>query len=336
MHNYSLLDKILHHIALDAPFLGELIFDIEKNIFQPITGAQGALYVTGLARSGTTALLRGLYASGQFASLTYDDMPFPMAPNLWEKFSRLNTKMRATQERSHGDGIYIDFDSPEAFEEVFWRLHCGRAYIHQDALHLHCVEPETIGELHIYQKLICNKYGRQRYLAKNNNHIIRLASLAAQTKESTYLVVFRNPLDQAESLLKQHQHFLQAPRFTKKYMTWLAHHEFGATHRPFKFSEAQKIGGSPDQLDYWLQRWIDAYSYLLNIIEQNHSNIIAVSYERLCADFSYWSALCEKLDLPQISWPFRKPNHPGKRDIERPYLEPAMRIYRALEQLGRF
>ena len=45
------------------------------------------VFITGLARSGTTILLRNLYASNQFSSTTYEDMPFILCPNLWSKFN---------------------------------------------------------------------------------------------------------------------------------------------------------------------------------------------------------------------------------------------------------
>jgi hypothetical protein len=335
MSDYSRLDRFLHYLALEYPFLGELGFDIEKNIFKPSANGQKALYVTGLARAGTTALMRALYATEQFASLTYDDMPFVLSPNLWGKVSRLNAKQRVMQERAHGDGIQVDFDAPEALEEVFWRFHCGASYIGAHALYPHFVDLEIISQLLIYQNLVCKKYGRPRYLAKNNNHILRIASLAQQTKGNAYLVVFRNPIAQSRSLLNQHKRFRDAEDFTKRYMTWLAHHEFGATHRPFQFSESSQIDGSPDQFDYWLQRWIDAYAYLLPLLEKRNGNVIPISYERLCSEPKYWLEICQRIDLPETRSSFREVMNDDISAVRNSQLDSAMAIYWKLDRLTR-
>ena len=51
--------------------------------------------------------------------LSYADMPFVLYSNLWSKIS-FNKNSKYT-ERAHGDGIKVSTESPEAFEEVFWK-----------------------------------------------------------------------------------------------------------------------------------------------------------------------------------------------------------------------
>ena len=65
-------------------------------------------------------LLNALHKSNLFASLSYSDMPFVLAPNLWSKIS-FNKRYSELKERAHGDGIKVSTESPEAFEEVFWK-----------------------------------------------------------------------------------------------------------------------------------------------------------------------------------------------------------------------
>ena len=73
-----------------------------------------------MARSGSTILLNSIYKTDIFASLTYADMPFVLAPNLWSKISLIRSKSNLIlKERAHKDGIKISTSSPEAFEEVF-------------------------------------------------------------------------------------------------------------------------------------------------------------------------------------------------------------------------
>ncbi len=101
-----------------------MFFDIEKAMHggdcPDATNGQH-VFVSGLARSGTTLLMRMLHDTDEFASLTYRDMPLVMAPNLWRRLSGAFQKSMARQERAHGDGLQVDYDSPEALEEVFWR-----------------------------------------------------------------------------------------------------------------------------------------------------------------------------------------------------------------------
>ncbi len=330
---YSRLGRFFHEIVLNGVVLGEISFDLEKFFFQNAASCQGSVYVTGLARAGTTALMRALYESNQFASLTYDDMPFVLSPNLWGRLSRLRARQRELKERAHGDGVYIDFDSPEALEEVFWRVHCGQDYIFDHELRTHEVLPDVLEQLSIYRGMVCHKYGRQRYLAKNNNLILRLDSILRQSEEGIFLVLFRDPIAQAESLLEQHKKFLASDAFARRYMIWLVHHEFGGSHRPFRFPNTSSSFGESMTVEYWIQRWVDAYAYLLPLLRSNSGRLIAVSYERLCDNSSYWLGLCEKINVPRMAREFRV----IKRRCARPggrVVDSAFELYHALSDLA--
>lgn len=286
--DYSFFDRLLHRSALGNPVVAELAFDLEKARFAGLTAPCDAVCVLGLARSGSTALMRALHSTGAFASLTYADMPFVTAPNLWHSIARHGKRSAAIGERAHGDGIMVDVDSPEAFEEVFWRTLAGRDYIAPDHLRVHSVPSDLVAERRTLQSLVCLRYGARRYLAKNNNQLLRLASLAPQTPRETYLIIFRDPVVQAGSLLAQHIRFAAPDGFTRKYMGWLVHHEFGATHRPFVFPGAPPVTGVPSTLDYWVQRWADAYGHLLAVLRSGRSdNMVVVEYEALCGDAAY-------------------------------------------------
>ena len=104
------------------------------------------VFIAGLARAGTTILMRSLYDTGLFRSLTYRDMPFVLMPITWSRFSSLLRAHKEEQVRAHGDRIKINFDSPEAFEEVFWMTFCKDDYIKADSLMPHDVDNEHIAE----------------------------------------------------------------------------------------------------------------------------------------------------------------------------------------------
>ncbi|VFM96876.1 MAG: hypothetical protein BECKG1743E_GA0114224_100961, partial [Candidatus Kentron sp. G] len=155
----------------------------------------------------------------------------------------------------------------EALEEVFWRTFHGSEYIQSLMLAPHGFSIETTTAFRMYQQLVCQRYRKRRYLSKNNNHILRIRSLSATFDDALILIPFRAPLEQAHSLWRQHQRFRHSSPFVQRYMQWLAHHEFGATHRPFAFGKNWKKSGlDPETLDYWLERWIDVYQYLLTFL----------------------------------------------------------------------
>ena len=312
MSDYSPTDRLLHRLALGRPFIAEMLHDIERVAFlakAPPFDPSQHVFVTGLARAGTTILMRELYQTGVFGSLTYADMPFVLAPNLWARLSRHRQKTE-TKERAHGDGIKIGVESPEALDEVYWRVVSGIDYVMPGGLRPHAPNNEAIAGYADYIRLILRRTGRSRYLSKNNNMLLRLASLAEAWPQATFLVPLRDPLQHAASLLRQHRRFLDPDQFTRDYMTWLAHHEFGATHRPFMFGEAPT--SDPSGLDYWLSIWIAAHLRIQDAAER-HQNIVTVSHDRLCDDPRIWAAVLERVGIePQ---PMTELRDLARRDV---------------------
>lgn len=299
---YSRLEKALHRLALGSDAVAEISFQIDQRIAggDPGRVADGAhVFVCGYARAGTTVLMRRLHETGAFRSLTYADMPFVLAPNLWGRI-RGGAGASPMEERAHGDGILVNASSPEGLEEVFWRVFAGDAYLGADGLRPHEPDPDLIRRFRAYVGALLGP-GGQRYLSKNNNSILRLGALSRAFPKAAILVPFRAPLAHAGSLLAQHQRFTArhaGDRFSRDYMTWLGHHEFGADHRPFLLSPGTP---PPDPagtgtLRYWLERWIDVYSWLL---ASAPGSCMFVCYEDLCTDPRVWAGLAERLALPE-------------------------------------
>lgn len=296
MADYSALDRLLHRLALASPALAEMAHDIERGMFLKSAPADtGAhVFVTGLARAGTTILMREIHGTGQFGSLTYADMPFVLAPNLWARLSRKGHQPGPKAERAHGDGIEVDTQSPEALDEVYWRIFAGRDYIGAEGLSPHTPDGDLIDGYRDLIRLVLRRTGAARYVSKNNNNILRLDALAAAMPEATFLVPLRRPLEHAASLLGQHERFLAADPFTRDYMTWLGHHEFGATQRPFLFGP--RPAGDPGTLDYWLRLWLAVYG-ALDRVEDVHENVLFVPYEALSADPAVWTAVARRIGV---------------------------------------
>jgi hypothetical protein len=284
---------------LGNSFFGETLFDIEKLLHGSEAkniSTGNHVFVAGLARAGTTILMRKLYENNKFCSLTYRDMPFILAPNTWHIVSNLSIKKTKMQERAHGDGIEVDYDSPEALEEVFWRTFCGADYIKQNYLIPMVAPHETIEKFRSFISIILKNENNKSYLSKNNNNILRLSSIVKAFPNALIIVPFREPLQQAYSLRKQHQRFKHSGgQFTNKYMYWLAHHEFGADHRPFIFDENIEDKTDTENLSYWLRLWTNTYSYIL---KNRPAQVIFLSYEELCDNTEYiWEKLSEKIEL---------------------------------------
>lgn len=333
MSDYSAIDKALHRVILGGGFMGEMLFDMDSSLTGraavPVTRP---VFVTGLARAGTTVLMRALHATGQFASLTYADMPMVMAPNLWMKFSGSGKKERVARERAHGDGVLVDFDAPEALEEVFWRTRHGPEYITPEALVPHQISVETLTAYRRYQALICHRYSKSRYLAKNNNLMLRLAPLAEAMPDATFLVPVRDPAAQAASLLSQHQRFIKPDSFTTRYMRWLAHFEFGADQRPFRLPGQPPLRGTPDQPDYWLSLWCAVYGYLETIIDTHPGTVLPVLYEDLGTDPDVWQRIARRLEIPAEADPGFRPATPKDGAVHDPdLLDQARAQYRRLQ-----
>ena len=75
----------MHQFALSSKFMREVTFDFESTYLSSLCETENHVFIIGLARSGTTILLNALHKSNIFASLSYADMPFVLAPNMWSK-----------------------------------------------------------------------------------------------------------------------------------------------------------------------------------------------------------------------------------------------------------
>ncbi len=302
---YSAADRLLHALALDNRALASVAFRLDQRLVRrPANAIVGGrhVFVSGLARAGTTVLMRRLHASGCFRSLTYRDMPFVMAPNLWGVLTGLSRKPVEARERAHGDRVEVDADSPESLDEVYWRLFDGEHYIRANALVPHRPAPRVIAgyRAQVNAILWSATPPATRYLSKNNNNLLRLAAIRETFPNALILVPFREPLAHAASLLRMHRNFLAQQRadpFVKAYMGWLGHHEFGLDHRPFRFGDTP-AAGDPETLDYWVERWIEAYRHVAATLPDG---AMLVCYEDLCCDPAVWEEIASAADVPVAS-----------------------------------
>jgi len=289
-NKYNFFSKFIHKLALSNNVVKDAAFDIEKFLLRnkkKPKNNQKNIFITGLARSGTTILNKFLYETGLFASLTYRDMPFVLSPNIWNFFTKNFYKQSKNIKRAHSDRIEINYDSPENFDEVFFKTKLSNSYISKNNLTEHVLNDEIISEFQIYVSNILLKNKKDYYLSKNNNNILRIESLSKAFPNSSFIVLFRDPIEQSNSLLTQHKNFIKLQTedaFNLDYMNYLAHYEFGKNQKKFRF-HANDLENNFDKLDicYWLSQWINVYGYLLDI-SNKYQNIHLINYEKLCDD----------------------------------------------------
>lgn len=273
---YSELSQLFHRLVLDNYHIGrKLLASQIKNVGTEASfkGAYSRVLISGLARSGTTALTKELAKRGPFASLDYSNMPVLLAPRLWAKVYKPRKKNESS-ERAHGDGIKVGLASVEALEEYFFKVLKNDAYITEDGLLEHRLTPEENDLYRRYQNSIARE---EIYLAKNNNALLRLKSLLQLNSDLAVFMLIRQPLQHAHSLMVQHEGFCDQQKkdpFVREYMDWLGHHEFGEGERPFIFNGK---GGQSEQvkdLNYWLERWVNYYSKI-----EIQDNLFLIRYE---------------------------------------------------------
>ncbi len=291
---YGRLDRLFHRIAFAAGpgqrALGELEASLFGETLEEIT-LEDPVWITALPRAGTTILLNLLHATGRFASHTYRDVPFVLCPMLWARFARRFRAEEAPHERVHGDGLEISADSPEAFEEMVWKRFWPEHYRTDRILPWRAEErrPEfgAFLETHMRKVVALRRDGpsdARRYLSKDNAHVARMATRPGPLRDGRLVVPFREPVQHAASLLRQHRRFttLHAEEpFLRRYMSATGHHDFGRELKPIDFGGWLEGAPAPDTLAFWVRYWIATYEHVL---EHADRGTTLVSYARLTAE----------------------------------------------------
>ena len=79
------------------------------------------IYITGLARAGTTIVLEMLDKHPDLASHKYKNVLMPYLPDWFSQIADKFNFYTKPFERLHRDGILVNRESPEAVEEIFWQ-----------------------------------------------------------------------------------------------------------------------------------------------------------------------------------------------------------------------
>ena len=336
MAEYSATDKFLHRLYLGNPSISRSALELEEIMFgakaKSVSLAE-CVFVTGLARSGTTAVMRQIFATGEYASLQYANMPFVLNPNLWNRELKI-----ASHERAHKDGIIIDGNSPEEFDEFFWKAILKDSYIVEDGMQVHELDQNVIDKYITYIKLICLAKQKSKYISKNNNNILRVKDLRKIPNQKV-IILFRDPVSHASSLRKLHLRFSKIHEedpFSLEYFNFLGHHEFGLNHKPFILTQSfedRRVKYSKEDLNYWLSIWHNYYSYVLEELEQND---ILICFEDITSQpevvYPYLESqlkLDSKLDIPEK----HQPGKYGDINCDQHLLQECNDLYENLQKI---
>jgi len=296
-NQYTSTERLLHETAFAIAPAQLALGDLEERLFRrrlAAVPARAPVFVTALPRAGTTLLLELCVATKELGSHTYRDMPFVLMPMLWDRFARRFRVKAAARERAHGDGMMVDVDSPEAFEEILWRRFWAGHYRPDRIAAWRDDErdPEFCVELRSHLRKIValrrqDEPTVERYVSKNNLNIARVATLSACLPDAIIVVLFRDPVQHALSLLRQHKNFLDihgADPFARRYMADIGHFDFGDNLRPVDFDGWLDRARCRDatQLGFWLEYWSAAYAHLIAVQERLPA-VRFLSYDALTA-----------------------------------------------------
>ena len=308
--DYSKADRFFHELAFSHPAVLRMASWIEDKIIVRSTpqSPPAPIFVTSLARAGTTALLNALYDIPGMATHTYRDMPFLTSPTLWYRLSGGAKRHVERHQRAHGDGLEIDLDTPEAFEEVLWKMFWPEKYRDTAIETWHHADHKPRAEqfLHRHMAKIVDARRRQgrienaaegRYFSKNNANISRISFLLETFPGCKIVVPVRRPECHVASLMRQHRNFLQRHQeddFIRRYMRDIGHFEFGKLHKPILFPGFSAGEYDPSQNDYWLSYWIHVFRHLL---EYRDDCLFVLQDDLRATPGHTMSALCRKLGI---------------------------------------
>jgi len=319
-------------IALGNAETKLLVMD-ERPIEKPV-------YICGLARAGSTILLETLSKQPNIATHRYEDFPFLFTPYWWNLLLKcMPWRGRKKRERAHGDGIFINPQSPEAMEEILWmaffpELHKGQP----EMLSTRSAAFDTFYRQHIQKLLLIRK--AKRYLAKGNYNITRMGYLASLFPDARFIVPVRDPASHIVSLMRQHERFMAAGRKNPRvvrHMSAAGHFEFGLNRIPIhtgdeqRYREITQAWSHGKEVRGWALYWDAMHRFICQQLESNpqlKKQTLIVRYEDLCAKpqetlraiFSHANFPVDEKTIGTYATPLRAPDYYssplGKADMD--------------------
>lgn len=256
------------------------------------------VYVTGLARAGTTITLELLSRHPHVTTHRYRDMAQPYLPYVWNRvLDRLPLPPPRPAERLHKDGIFVSRDSPEAVEESIWKWFFPGLHDEDRSAVLDATTTNPAFERyyrdHIGKLLLAR--GRRRYLAKANYNVTRLAYLVRLLPGARFLVVVRRPTAHFASWQKQQELISRTHQHDRRWVTAtrsVGHHEFGEDQRFINVGDTDQVRQIRSAWDAGQHArafgmyWSSIYGHVLDLADRDplvREATLFVRHEDLCA-----------------------------------------------------
>lgn len=351
LDRFSFGDKFIHHLAFSNPKVMIFFSNLEELFIKDKIkfNKHKMIFITTLARGGSTALLNAINKSSFISCHTYRDMPFLTMPNLWNFISRGKKRSVEKIDRAHRDGHKIDLDSPEAFEEVLWKIFWPENYNKEKIDFIdgnsqnnnfknfftnHTKKIIQVRNKNDKKLIIKNLY----YCSKNNYNFTRINFLKKLYPESIILIPIREPLSHANSLLNQHINFSfiqKKNKFILSYMSDIGHYEFGLNHKPLNFSKFNLNNYKKNDINYWLEYWICSHEHIIK--NKLNCHIISlddlVNSPNLSMEIIFKKIGLEKPNVDFSSYFKKSKKNFVKKNFNRDLYDHALRIYDILIDL---
>ena len=282
-------DDQIFHVSNSMDFFGRLIAkyprfwrsagNLETKFLSEELGKvqlESPVYVTGLARSGSTILLETLAQIPDVASHRYKDFPPVYTPYWWNWFmAQAGADSSKPQERAHRDGIMVTPDSPEAMEEVIWMG--AFEHLHDPSVSnvLNAADCDPVFDQFYKEhlaKLLLIRQGN-KYLSKGNYLISRLDYIQNMLPDARFIIPVRHPLGHIASLMKQHELFKRGQSGNKRardHLKRVGHLEFGLDRSPINTGDPAltqsilTLWNNGEEVRGWARYWNQIYTFLGN------------------------------------------------------------------------
>ncbi len=258
---------------------------------------ESPVYVTGLARSGTTILLEMLSECSVTGTHKYRDFPFLEVPYYWNWFVDRAGQPVESAERAHKDGIIVSPESPEAMEEVLWMRFFPGAHdeAQSNVLDEHTRNDEFADFYRDHIRKLLYVRNRERYLCKGNYNVSRIRYLQKLFPDARFVIPVRDPVNHIASLAKQHALFSREETRDARileHMRRSGHYEFGLNRTAINFGDSATVDAIRSLWDEqpvrgWARYWSSVYQYVLDVVGQDErlgEAVLVVRYEDLCRD----------------------------------------------------
>jgi len=273
---------------VETEVLGSEIADVD---------IEAPIYIAGLARAGSTILLRVVDAHPETVSHQYRDFPFLYIPYWWQQTLDRQVKGQLEPaERAHKDRLKVTPESPEAMEEVLWMAFFDHLH---DPSHSNVLDAGTDREdfesfYRDHIRKLLHVRGGSRYAAKGNYNVTRLEYLLDLFPDARLIVPIRHPRAHIASSQKQHRLFCSGidehPR-ALAHLERVGHFEFGPHRRPIHTGDDERtesirhLWDEGREVRGWARYWAQIYEFVADRLEADDAlaeATLVVRYEDLC------------------------------------------------------